>query len=214
MSSRTTAWNVTDERAEGSPQPYEAHDSESMVKTHTMPPVRLEKTALPAAETGLLPSVHLAEGKDNSDVQDASRTAAESQPAARNGGNVKTPVILLVEDTDELAEVIQATLERLHMTIAHETHGAKAIDRFEALRPDVMLLDIGLPDMNGWQLLDTIKKKIEQGGGKMPSVVVMTAYGDPANRLVGKFQNVNEYLIKPFTPTEVERVVNKALGRP
>jgi DNA-binding response OmpR family regulator len=46
----------------------------------------------------------------------------------------------------------------------------------------------------------------------MPKVVIITAYGDPANRLIGKLQNVHDYLIKPFTAEEVERVVLGALS--
>lgn len=46
----------------------------------------------------------------------------------------------------------------------------------------------------------------------MPAVIIITAYGDPANRLVGKLQNVRDYLIKPFTADEVEKVVMKVLS--
>ena len=46
----------------------------------------------------------------------------------------------------------------------------------------------------------------------MPKIIVITAYGDPANRLIGKLQNVHEYLVKPFTSDEVERVVLSALS--
>ena len=44
-----------------------------------------------------------------------------------------------------------------------------------------------------------------------PFIVVMTAYGDPANRLMGKLQGVDSYLIKPFTPDEIERTVRQVL---
>ncbi len=78
------------------------------------------------------------------------------------------------------------------------------------MRPDLVLLDIGLPDMTGWQLLDYIREK--RGKANMPAVIIITAYGDPANRLVGKLQNVRDYLIKPFTADEVEKVVMKVLS--
>jgi CheY-like chemotaxis protein len=79
------------------------------------------------------------------------------------------------------------------------------------MRPDVLLLDIGLPDMTGWQLLEDMRER--EGDTNMPKVVIITAYGDPANRLIGKLQNVHDYLIKPFTSEEVERVVLGALGK-
>ncbi|NJL93592.1 MAG: response regulator [Anaerolineae bacterium] len=120
-----------------------------------------------------------------------------------------------MEDTIELAEVIQATVDRLGVTTLHETHGAKALETFKAHQPEMLLLDIGLPDIIGWKLLDSIKQMEAE---KRPYVVVITAYGDPANRLMGKLQDVDAYLIKPFSPDEVERVVkgvfNQTLKKP
>lgn len=122
---------------------------------------------------------------------------------------MKDKKVLIVEDTIELAEVIQATVERMGITVFHETHGAKALDIFKEKQPDLVLLDIGLPDMNGWKLLDHIKQVDESA---RPSIVVISAYGDPANRVIGKMQDVDSYLIKPFSPDEVERVVRKVLN--
>jgi two-component system, OmpR family, response regulator VicR len=118
---------------------------------------------------------------------------------------------LIIEDTVELGEVIQATLERMHMLAFCETHGIRALKRFDEVKPDVVLLDIGLPDMTGWKVLDAIKesKSIFQ----RPAIIVITAYNDPANRLMGKLQGVDSYLIKPFTPAEVEKVVRTVLEK-
>jgi DNA-binding response OmpR family regulator len=121
----------------------------------------------------------------------------------------KDKKVLIVEDTIELAEVIQATVERMGITVFHETHGNKAIDIFKAQNPDLILLDIGLPDMIGWKILDTLKQMENR-----PNVIVISAYGDPANRLMGKLQDVDAYLIKPFSPDEIERVVRNVLSKP
>lgn len=152
------------------------------------------------------------EGIDKDDAQDASRTTAETNtaPASSPASRTHAPAVLIIEDSSELAEIIEATLQRLDMVTAHETHGNKALARFRNMKPDVMLLDIGLPDMTGWKLLDDIKDRYGDEG--LPAIVVITAYGDPANRLVGKLQNVHDYLIKPFTADDVERVVVSALG--
>jgi CheY-like chemotaxis protein len=117
--------------------------------------------------------------------------------------------VLIVEDTTELAEVMEATLQRMGITTKHETHATKALEVFKEYHPDLILLDIGLPDMSGWKLLDTIKEIQKEN---RPHIVVITAYGDPANRLMGKLQDVTSYLIKPFSPDDVERVVRKVLG--
>ncbi len=119
------------------------------------------------------------------------------------------PRILIVEDTQELAEVLEATLQRMHFLTFHESHGMRALSTYQEVRPDLVLLDIGLPDMTGWKVLDAIKES--KAFFKRPNIIVMTAYGDPANRLMGKLQGVDEYLIKPFTPEEIERVVRQVL---
>lgn len=123
----------------------------------------------------------------------------------------KTYKVLVVEDTVEMAEVIRVTLERMKLTVFHETHGKRALEVCRTEKPDLVILDIGLPDTSGWQVLETIRE--EQTDHK-PLVLIMTAYGDPANRLMGKLQGTHNYMIKPLTPSEIERAVSKALNLP
>ena len=122
----------------------------------------------------------------------------------------KRHAVLIVEDTVELAEILRATLEHLDLQVYHEAHGLKAIDRYFEVEPDLVLLDIALPDLTGWKVLDTIREN--RRGGKEPKILVITAYGDPANRLMGKLQDVHGYLVKPFKPGDVESEVRRALG--
>lgn len=123
------------------------------------------------------------------------------------------PKVLIIEDAVELAEVIQATLEAMDIEAFHETHGERGVELFKKVQPDLLLLDIALPDTKGWKVLEKIKAFIQENTEtNMPKVVIISAYGDPANRLMGKLQDVTRYLIKPFTPDEVENVVSGALG--
>jgi CheY-like chemotaxis protein len=71
---------------------------------------------------------------------------------------------------------------------------------------------LGLPDIGGWEVLKAFKESYKQAGRTLPPIIVITAYGDPANRLVGKFQDVDAYLIKPFTPDQVEKLVMDVLA--
>lgn len=209
---------ITDQQAEGSPESPEEREPASPRQTAVTPMVRPNslRTA-PVAETGMVAAVVLTgEGDDDdSETQDASRTSAETQslPAAQSAFQAKAQLsALIVEDTLELAEILQVTLERMHMITAHESHGSRAVTRFNEMKPDVVLLDIGLPDGPGWKVLDSIREHQTKIGGRMPAVIVITAYGDPANRLVGKLHGVFSYLIKPFTPNEIESTVRNALS--
>jgi len=209
----TSVFEASRHAAEGAPDGEETREPLNPLNTMLMPVFKAGVQTAPSAETGLAAAiVTQAEGKDNNDDQDASRTTAETRTAPQQeteGKLSRTPSVLIIEDTTELGEVIQATLERMNMITAHETHGLKALTRFEAMQPNVVLLDIGLPDMTGWKFLEAIKEKHKD---QMPTIIIITAYGDPANRLVGKLQGVFDYLIKPFTTNDVEKVVSRALG--
>jgi two-component system response regulator VicR len=146
-----------------------------------------------------------------SDEHDSGADNDASPSLHRRKTAVHVPRVLIVEDTVELGELIRATLERMDMLAFHETHGAPALERFDEIRPDLVLLDIGLPDMSGWRVLDAIKEA--KLAFSRPAIVIITAYGDPANRLMGKLQGVGGYLNKPFTRDEIESVVLEALGR-
>jgi CheY-like chemotaxis protein len=210
---------IIDDRAEGSPEPRETH--EDVRATQTVTPVMLVAPASlttgtthsPAAETGIVAAISVeAEGTDDSDRQDASRTTAETRlipDPAQEGNNPRLPTALIVEDAPEIAEILKIMLERMGLKVAHEARGNKALARVEEMDPDVILLDIGLPDMTGWAVLEAIKAR---QGARMPIVIVITAYGDAANRLVGKLHGVDNYLVKPFTSDEVEQVILQALG--
>ncbi|MCC6612944.1 MAG: response regulator [Anaerolineae bacterium] len=180
-------------------------------RTTIMPSASIDaELGAPHSETGLAAAVVLsADGRDDDDRQDAPLAVGETQAVPASS---ERPVVLLVEDTHEIAEVISAALSRAKISTIHESHGAKALDRFESVKPDVILLDIGLPDISGWQFLEALKTQRQVSGQPLPPVIVITAFGDPANRLVGKFQGVQDYLIKPFTAAEVEQVVAKALA--
>lgn len=204
------------ELAEGSPSSYEITEPASPLKTALLPIIDSTSDSDDIdAETNAQVNVK-AEGEDDEDAQDASLTTDEAKkiPVSEKAkDDTKVPKVLIVEDTTELAEVIQATLERMNMVTYHETHGNKAMKRLKDVSPDVVLLDISLPDMTGWKILDVIKEARANGsnGKQYPVVIIITAYGDPANRLVGKLQGVHSYLIKPFTSDEIENIVTEAL---
>lgn len=201
--------------AEGSPDKSERQEPPSPKRvTYGLTSVATSNYSK-ISETGLIPMVKLREADDNSDGQDAfltdSDTANDTEAIAMSDVITKDIPVLVLEDTVELAEVIQATLEGLGMSVEHVTQGKLGVEKIKAQTPKVLLLDIGLPDITGWKVLEEVKDHYTQNEMPMPITIVITAYGDPANRLIGKLQNIYTYLIKPFTPDEVEKVVMQAL---
>ncbi len=220
MRTRQRQTNIqVDLRPEGALEPADSREDERAAASYLGETISIDVEThahAPRAETGLFTPVRFSpEGRDDIERQDAMRTTAETAavPQSRPSGQAaQAPKCLIVEDAIELAEVLSATLQRMNIDTVCERSGARASARFEQLQPDIVLLDIGLPDMTGWKVLDNIKDNHRGNGMPLPVVIVITAYGDATNRLVGKLQGVHSYLVKPFTPDEVEQVIREALS--
>ena len=120
--------------------------------------------------------------------------------------------VLLVEDNETIRHAFRILLEDSGYAVAEAGSGQEALDRAAAEVPALILMDLGLPDTSGWKILDAMREHYAEVKMEMPIVIIITAYGDPANRLVGKLQNIHSYVLKPFTADEIERVVISALG--
>ena len=118
--------------------------------------------------------------------------------------------ILIIEDTVQFAELVQVALRHLDAELYHVVYASDALSAIERFRPDIVLLDIGLPDMDGWHLLDQLRQEPALSD-KAHAILVVTAYGDAANRLIGKLQGVDGYLTKPCTMQEIRAAVTAAL---
>ncbi|MBC6936999.1 MAG: response regulator [Chloroflexi bacterium] len=117
---------------------------------------------------------------------------------------------LVVEDSDDIARLVQLMLRRMNIESAHAANGFAALAFLEERLPDLVLLDINMPGMNGWQVLETIKERHAQAD--FP-VIVLTALNDPTNRLIGKLQpQVFCYVTKPFELDALALAVREALG--
>jgi CheY-like chemotaxis protein len=218
MTNNTTGYSVeANDCAEGTPDNREPLEPKTQLRTSIVPRVQ-DMVGTRTGETGINRLAQpVIEGRDRIEAQDSSLTTDEirfEKSHARDRENrmsSETASILVVEDTLELGEVILATLEGMGLHAVHETHGKSGLERLKAMQPKVVLLDIGLPDITGWKMLGYIKEHYAGQKAPMPAIIVITAYGDPANRLIGKLQNIHSYLLKPFTPDQVERVVKMAL---
>lgn len=116
---------------------------------------------------------------------------------------------LIVEDTQDIAGIMQQLLQRMGIDSQHASSGYKALELLETRLPDVLLLDIGMPGMSGWEVLEQVKQRYPNA--HFP-VIVLTAFNDPANRLIGKLQqHVFRYLTKPFELETLASAVRDAL---
>jgi two-component system response regulator QseB len=101
--------------------------------------------------------------------------------------------VLVVEDDPRIAAMLEKGLRARQLTFETVRSGAEAVARIEAGGIDVQLLDLGLPDMDGLDVLRALRD-----GNRSVPVVVITARSDPADRQAALDLGVVEYLTKPF----------------
>jgi DNA-binding response OmpR family regulator len=116
--------------------------------------------------------------------------------------------VLLVEDNAAMAEMMLTCLAHLKLKTQHKSTGEEAWELLENYKPDLILLDLSLPKMSGWELLEKVKAKY--GDHDIP-VIVVTALTDKPNRIIGRLQYVSRYLTKPFTIQELSTAINDVL---
>ena len=116
--------------------------------------------------------------------------------------------IVSVEDDVGLSELIRFTLRKLPVEFHHARTGTEAIQLIPQVKADILILDITLPDIHGWDVL----KKLSAQNVDLKGVIVLTGRTDAANRVMAHFQDVTAYINKPFKPAELRNIVRDALG--
>jgi signal transduction histidine kinase len=126
----------------------------------------------------------------------------ESQPAA-----AKKRRVLVVEDSDDARESLRHLLELDGHEVALAADGAEGLRQIESFRPDVALIDIGLPGMNGYELA----RAARAGAGKHVLLVAVTGYGQSAEREMALKSGFDLHLTKPVSMTDLERAIREAI---
>jgi two-component system, OmpR family, response regulator AdeR len=116
-------------------------------------------------------------------------------------------LILIVEDELELAEIIEAYLRREGYQTQRANDGKRALELYRATKPDLVLLDIMMPKLNGLEVLKTIRQD-----GQIP-IIMLTARAEDDDKLLGLELGADDYIIKPFNPREVVARVKAVLRR-
>ncbi len=116
-------------------------------------------------------------------------------------------MILLVEDDEALAQLVQLLLERAGYTVKAASNGETGLALAQQTRPDLILLDILMPDMDGWHVYEALRRITD-----VP-VLFLTALGDEHNIAYGLGLGADDYIIKPFGYKELVTRVKAALSR-
>jgi len=115
--------------------------------------------------------------------------------------------ILVIDDDEKLSGLIKDFLEPYKFQVTCFSHPEKALSKLKPLKPDLIILDIMLPDMDGFQCLRKIRENHQT------PVIMLTARGEVSDRVVGLELGADDYLPKPFDPRELLARIQSILRR-
>lgn len=118
--------------------------------------------------------------------------------------------ILIVEDEAEIAELIQLYLEKEGFACRICKDGLTALQVFQEQQPDLIILDLMLPGLDGLEVCARIR---QTPGSKDPYILMLTAKGEEIDRIIGLSTGADDYLVKPFSPRELVARVRALLRR-
>lgn len=118
--------------------------------------------------------------------------------------------ILIVEDEPEIARLLQMTLETEGFSCHVCRDGLAALRSFQEQQPDLIILDLMLPNLDGLEVCARIRQK---SGVKDPYILMLTAKGEEIDRVIGLSTGADDYLVKPFSPRELVARVRALLRR-
>jgi len=123
--------------------------------------------------------------------------------------------ILVVDDDKQIVRLIQSYLEQAAYQVLTAYDGASALRVIRTERPDLVVLDLMLPDQDGWAITRTVRSDSELSG--MP-IIMLTARADDTDKIVGLELGADDYITKPFNPREavarVRAVLRRSSGEP
>ena len=120
--------------------------------------------------------------------------------------------VLVVDDEPTITEVVSRYLERAGYATFAAADGPEALQRAERERPDLVVLDLMLPGMDGLEVMRRMREP-RAGGDRRLSVILLTAKGEPTDRVVGLRLGADDYVVKPFSPAELVARVDAVLRR-
>ncbi|MET0645319.1 MAG: response regulator, partial [Pyrinomonadaceae bacterium] len=159
---------------------------------------------LGAAFTVLLPLARAAEpSPPDTHTREAQAWVGDSArgvgAAGRSSHVLNGLRVCLVDDDEDALQLLSMLLRKHGVEVAAATSAADALLMFEQARPDVFVSDVGMPDVDGYELIRRVRALEEARGGRTPAVA-LTAYASEADRLLALGAGFDEHLAKPVEP--------------
>ena len=115
--------------------------------------------------------------------------------------------VLVIDDDEDIRRLVKTLLERSGSTVQLAADGREGLREFHAFRPDLVVLDVSMPELDGWNVLERIRDMSD-----VP-VLMLTARGDELERVRGLQAGADDYVVKPFGKQELVARVTALLRR-
>ncbi len=139
--------------------------------------------------------------------------ATETQPGVNYPPNLAGVRVLVVDDDPDTREMLAAFLSRADADVVTASTAAEALREIERRTPDVLVSDIGMPEIDGYELIEKVRALETECGGEMIPALALTAYAKPEDRARALEAGYQVHLSKPVEPAELKRAVANLAGR-
>lgn len=134
--------------------------------------------------------------------------AALAQASAPIASGQDRKKILLCDDDDILVDILESVLETAGYKVVVAADGLECVERFQAEKPDMMIIDLDMPRRGGFAVIDQLRRKGVMNGC---ALVIMSGRENKKDRDRADASGVVDYMVKPFNVTELIKQVNSAI---
>jgi two-component system, OmpR family, response regulator VicR len=126
-------------------------------------------------------------------------------------GMTDAKLVVCIEDEPEMIDLVKLILSRKGFNVVGAMGGREGLEAIQAQKPDLVLLDLMMPDMDGWEVYQKMKA---DDATKLIPVIVVTAKAQSIDKVLGlHIAKVDDYITKPFGPQELLQSVEQVLAR-
>lgn len=129
---------------------------------------------------------------------------------ASNGQRRPRPLILLADDDPELRKMLRVHLETMDCDLLEASDGAKALETIITDKPDLVILDVMMPQLKGWEICEYVRKRPEYDN---TGVLMLTGIGPTLNELTSPLYGADDFIDKPFNLAELDFKIRAILSK-
>ncbi|AVH72796.1 hybrid sensor histidine kinase/response regulator [Nostoc sp. 'Lobaria pulmonaria (5183) cyanobiont'] len=160
----------------------------------------------PGEEQGAIFTVRLPLIKDGATIEDDTNT--DSSTAAFPSSPLMGLQVLVVDDNDDTRDFFSFVLEQFGAIVTAVASGDEALQALTQSKPDILLSDIGMPEMNGYMLMQKVRTLEAKIGGKQMPAIALTAYAGEINQQYALRAGFQQHIVKPVAPEELLMVIS------